>query len=41
MLVGLRSGRRVRFGDPLTVRVDRVEAPRGRVDLVPTGELAG
>ena len=41
MLVGLRSGRRVRFGDPLTVGVDRVEAPRGRVDLVPTGELAG
>jgi ribonuclease R len=34
-LVGRRSRREVRLGDPLTVRVDGVEAPRGRVDLVP------
>jgi ribonuclease R len=33
-LVGRRSGREVRLGDPVTVRVDAVEAPRGRVDLV-------
>ncbi|MSO42118.1 MAG: RNB domain-containing ribonuclease [Solirubrobacterales bacterium] len=40
MLVGARGGRRLRFGDPVTVGVVGVEAPRGRVDLVPTGELA-
>ena len=33
-LVGRRSGREIRLGDPLSVRVDGVEAPRGRVDLV-------
>jgi ribonuclease R len=33
-LVGRMSGREIRLGDPLSVRVDRVEAPRGRVDLV-------
>src|SRR5581483_5919552 len=38
-LVGGRSGRAIRLGDPLSVRVDRVEAPRGRVDLVPAGEF--
>ncbi len=32
-----RRGRRVRLGDPVEVRVDGVEAPRGRVDLVPVG----
>lgn len=37
-LVGKRSGRAIRMGDPISVRVDRVEAPRGRVDLVPAGE---
>ena len=36
-LVGGRSGRRVRIGDPVHVRVDGVEAARGRVDLVPAG----
>jgi ribonuclease R len=36
-LVGGRSGRRVRLGDPLAVRVDGVEAARGRVDLLPAG----
>jgi ribonuclease R len=34
-LVGRRSGREIRVGDPLDVRVDSVEAPRGRVDLSP------
>ncbi|MEX2195027.1 MAG: RNB domain-containing ribonuclease [Thermoleophilaceae bacterium] len=36
-LVGERSGRALRFGDSVGVRVERVEAPRGRVDLVPAG----
>jgi ribonuclease R len=34
-LVGRRSGRRVRIGDPIRVRVEGVEATRGRVDLAP------
>ncbi len=34
-LVGRRTGRALRLGDPLTVRVDSVDAPRGRVDLAP------
>ncbi|MQA76507.1 MAG: RNB domain-containing ribonuclease [Solirubrobacterales bacterium] len=34
-LVGRRSGRQIRLGDPLAVTVDSVEAPRGRVDLSP------
>ncbi|HET8975136.1 MAG TPA: RNB domain-containing ribonuclease [Solirubrobacterales bacterium] len=34
MLVGQRDGGRVRVGDPVRVEVERVEAPRGRVDLV-------
>jgi ribonuclease R len=29
------SGRALRLGDPIAIRVERVEAPRGRVDLVP------
>jgi ribonuclease R len=29
------SGRRLRLGDSIKVEVDRVEAPRGRVDLAP------
>jgi ribonuclease R len=29
------SGRRLRLGDSIEVEVDRVEAPRGRVDLAP------
>ena len=36
MLVGTRGGSAVRIGDPVTVTVDRVEAPRGRVDLLPS-----
>jgi ribonuclease R len=34
-LVGERTGKTVRLGDPVPVAVRRVEAPRGRVDLVP------
>jgi ribonuclease R len=30
-----RSGASVRLGDPIAVRVERVDAPRGRVDLAP------
>jgi ribonuclease R len=33
-LVGLRSGRRVGIGDAIEVKVESVEAPRGRVDLI-------
>lgn len=32
------SGRRIRLGDSVRVVVDRVDAPRGRVDLLPAGE---
>ncbi len=35
-LVGARGGGAIRIGDPVTVSVDRVEAPRGRVDLLPS-----
>jgi ribonuclease R len=35
MLVGAESGRAIRLGDPVTVQVERVDAPRGRVDLSP------
>jgi ribonuclease R len=34
-LVGTKTGRTVRLGDPISVRIERVEAPRGRVDLEP------
>ena len=34
-LVGAESGRAIRLGDPVTVQVERVDAPRGRVDLSP------
>jgi ribonuclease R len=40
-LVGSRSGRVLRLGDPVGVAVTDVDAPRGRVDLAPVGELAG
>ncbi len=32
-LVGAKTGREVRFGDPIAVKVTSVEAPRGRTDL--------
>jgi ribonuclease R len=35
MLVGAESGKAIRLGDPVTVEVVRVDAPRGRVDLSP------
>jgi ribonuclease R len=35
MLVGADSGKRIRLGDQVTVQVERVDAPRGRVDLSP------
>jgi ribonuclease R len=38
MLVGERSGRAIRLGDPVTVAVRRADPPRGRVDLVPAME---
>jgi ribonuclease R len=38
-IVGRRSGRRVRLGDPVAIRVGGVEAARGRVDLVPAPEV--
>jgi ribonuclease R len=35
MLIGAGTGERIRLGDPVSVRVEKVDAPRGRVDLVP------
>jgi ribonuclease R len=35
MLLGAHTGSAIRLGDPLRVRVARVDAPRGRVDLLP------
>ena len=37
-LVGERSGRTIKLGDPVEVAVRRVDAPRGRVDLIPAME---
>jgi len=37
-LVGERHGRVIRLGDPVRVRVGKVEAARGRTDLRPAGE---
>ncbi len=34
-LIGSGGGRAVRFGDPVEITVDSVDAPRGRVDLLP------
>jgi ribonuclease R len=38
-IVGARSGKAIRLGDPVSVRVVGIEAARGRVDLVPAGEV--
>jgi ribonuclease R len=38
MLLGAHTGRALRLGDPVRVRVDGVDSPRGRVDLIPAGE---
>jgi ribonuclease R len=34
-IVGRRTGRTIKLGDPLEVRVDGIETARGRVDLLP------
>ncbi len=39
MLVGTRGGATIRLGDPVKVRVGKIEAPRGRVDLLPGWEV--
>jgi ribonuclease R len=36
VLVGTRNGGTLRLGDPIEVRVGRIDAPRGRVDLLPS-----
>jgi len=38
MLLGAHTGATIRLGDPVKVRVARVDAPRGRVDLLPGWE---
>ena len=35
MLIGTDSGKRIRLGDAVRVQVENVDAPRGRVDLLP------
>ncbi len=35
ILEGTKTGKAIRLGDPVRVQVDRVDAPRGRVDLLP------
>jgi ribonuclease R len=43
VLVGTRSGRAIRLGDSVRVQVGSIDAPRGRVDLLPVeirGEMA-
>jgi exoribonuclease R len=35
MLIGERSGKTIKLGDPVEVSVRRVDTARGRVDLVP------
>ena len=39
MLIGAGSGERLRIGDPVSVRVEKVDAPRGRVDLIPAAKM--
>jgi ribonuclease R len=38
ILVGTRTGSAIRLGDSVQVRVGSIDAPRGRVDLLPVGE---
>jgi ribonuclease R len=38
MLIGTRSGGAIRLGEPVSVRVGGIDAPRGRVDLLPANE---
>ena len=37
ILTGERTGETIRLGDPVRVKVERIETARGRVDLVPAG----
>ncbi len=37
ILVGTRNGGAIRLGDPIDVQVGQIDAPRGRVDLLPVG----
>ena len=39
-MVGGRTGTAIRLGDPVSVSVDSIEAPRGRVDLEPAAQGA-
>jgi ribonuclease R len=39
MLVGTHGGSTIRLGDPVRVRVGRIDVPRGRVDLLPGWEV--
>jgi ribonuclease R len=41
VLIGSRSGRTLRLGDPVRVQVGRIDAPRGRVDLHPVADENG
>jgi len=34
-LIGVHGGGAIRLGDPVSVRVGGIDAPRGRVDLLP------
>jgi ribonuclease R len=36
ILVGTRNGGAIRLGDEIRIRVGQIDAPRGRVDLLPT-----
>ncbi len=36
-LVGRRTGRRFRLGDPMEVRVERIDRAQGKVELAPAG----
>jgi len=40
MLLGTRGGGAIRLGDAVRVRVGRIEASRGRVDLLPAADAA-
>jgi ribonuclease R len=35
MLIATRTGKRIRLGDQVSVQVESIDAPRGRVDLLP------
>jgi ribonuclease R len=41
VLVGTRNGGAMRLGDVISVRVGQIDAPRGRVDLLPVEGVAG